>query len=126
MAYEPALAIRKAADLVPGQSMTDARDAFNIAETAPSMPHTLRAVDRDIEVLSALKVLFGFDGSGLCCWIFPALERAFPGTVLTPTLVREILIKYPGPTGLHVAGKGAAALGALPQPQGHGKAEHRP
>src|SRR5690625_1025951 len=55
VAYLPGLAMRKAADLYPGRSKTDARDAFIIADTARTMPHTLRAVDRDSEVLSALK-----------------------------------------------------------------------
>jgi hypothetical protein len=54
------------------------------------MPHTLRAVDRDSEVLSALKVLSGFDADlthectrainrlrSLLLQIFPVLERAF-------------------------------------------------
>lgn len=120
VAYLPGLAMRKAADLFPGRSKTDARDAFIIAETARSMPHTLRAVDRDSEVLSALKVLSGFDADlthectrainrlrSLLLQIFPALERAFPGTVLTRTLVLEMLVKYAGPTGLRAAGKGA-------------------
>ena len=83
------------------------------------MPHTLRAVDRDSEVLSALKVLSGFDTDlthectrainrlrSLLLQIFPALERAFPGTVLTRSLVLELLIKYAGPTGLRAAGRG--------------------
>ena len=61
VAYLPGLAMRKAADLYPGQSKTDARDAFIFADTARTMPHTLRAVDRDSDVLSALKVLSGFD-----------------------------------------------------------------
>ena len=99
VAYLPGLAMRKAADLYPGNSKTDARDAFIIAETARAMPHTLRAVDRDSEVLSALKVLSGFDADlthectrainrlrSLLLQIFPALERAFPGTVLTRPL----------------------------------------
>src|SRR5699024_11545147 len=55
VAYLPGLAMRKAADLYPGRSKTDARDAFIIADTARTMPHTLRQVDRDNEVLSALK-----------------------------------------------------------------------
>ena len=58
VAYLPGL-MGKAADLYPGKSKTDARCAFIIAETARAMPHTLRAVDRDSEVLAALKVLFG-------------------------------------------------------------------
>lgn len=46
LAYLPGLAMRKAADLYPGKSRTDARDAFIIAETARAMPHTLRAAGR--------------------------------------------------------------------------------
>jgi hypothetical protein len=61
VAYLQGLAMRKAADLYPGKSKTDAGDAFIIAETARAMPHTLRVVDRDSEVLAALKVLSGFD-----------------------------------------------------------------
>jgi transposase len=119
VAYLPGLAMRKAADLYPGNSKTDARDAFIIAETARAMPHTLRAVDRDSEVLSALKVLSRFDTDlthectrainrlrSLMLQIFPALERAFPGTILTRSLVLELLIKYAGPTGLRAAGRG--------------------
>jgi hypothetical protein len=34
IAYLPGLAMRKAADLYPGQAKTDARDAFIIADTA--------------------------------------------------------------------------------------------
>lgn len=100
VAYLPGLAMRKAADLYPGTSKTDARDAFIIADTARSMPHTLRAVDRDSEVLAALKVLSGFDADlthectrtinrlrGLLLQIFPALERAFPKDTLTRPVV---------------------------------------
>lgn len=42
VAYLPGLAMRKAADLYPGRSKTDARDAFIIADTARTMPPTLR------------------------------------------------------------------------------------
>lgn len=42
VAYLPGLAMRKAADLPPGRSKTDAREAFIIAGTARAMPHTLR------------------------------------------------------------------------------------
>ena len=62
MAYLPGLALRKSADLYPGRSKTDARDAFIIADTDRTVPHTLRAVDRDSDLLSALKVLAGFEG----------------------------------------------------------------
>lgn len=39
--YLPGLAMRRIADLHPGEAKTDARDAFIIAEAAKTMPHTL-------------------------------------------------------------------------------------
>ncbi|MGO1561958.1 Mobile element protein [Actinomycetales bacterium JB111] len=119
VAYLPGLAMRKAADLYPGRAKTDARDAFIIADTARTMPHTLRSVDRDSEVLSALKVLAGFDEDlahettralnrirSLLTQIHPALERVFTGGVLSTSLVLDLLEKYGGPTGLAAAGRG--------------------
>jgi hypothetical protein len=44
MAYLPGLAMRKAADLYPGRSKTDVRDALIIADSARTIAHTLRAV----------------------------------------------------------------------------------
>ena len=118
VAYLPGLAMRKAADLYPGQSKTDARDAFIIADTARTMPHTLRAVDRDSDVLSALKVLSGFDEDlarestraisrlrSLLVQIYRSLERVFGGVVLTRAIVLELFIRYHGPAGLKAAGK---------------------
>ena len=118
VAYLPGLAMRKAADLYLRNSKTDARDAFIIANTARTMPHTLRAVDRDSEVLTALKVLSGFDEDlthectrainrlrGLLLQIFPALERVFAGTRITQPLVLELFIKYRGPSGFRSAGR---------------------
>ena len=61
VAYLPGLAMRKAADLYPDRSRTDARHAFIIANSARTMRHTLRTIDRDSDVLSALTVLAGFD-----------------------------------------------------------------
>ena len=120
VAYLPGLAMREAADLYPGRSQTDARDAFIIAETARAMPHTLRAVDRDSEVLSALKVLSGFDTDlthectrainrlrSLLLQIFrPSARLSAPSDRL---LVLELLIIRP--TGLP-RGTGRAALPA--------------
>jgi len=118
VAYLPGLAMRKAADLYPGRSKTDARDAFIIADTARTMPHTLRQVDRDSEVLSALKVLAGFDEDlahettralnrirSLLTQIHPALERVFVGGSLATGLVLDLLEKFGGPTGLKTAGR---------------------
>lgn len=77
------------------------------------MPHTLRAVDRNSEVLSALKVLSGFDEDLACestrainrlrsllVQIYPSLERVLPGVVLTRAIVLDLLIRYHGPAGL--------------------------
>lgn len=88
VAYLPGLAMRRAADLYPGSAKTDARDAFVIADTARTMPHTLRRVDAGEDTLAELKVLVGFDEDssteatrlsnrirGLLTQIDPALER---------------------------------------------------
>ena len=115
----PDLAMRKAADLYPGRSKTDRRDAFIIADTARTMPHTLRAVDRDDETLAALKMLAGFHDDiakdatrtknslrSVLTQIHPALERVFAGEILSRTLVLDSLIHYEGPTKLAAAGRG--------------------
>ncbi|MFF8892799.1 IS110 family RNA-guided transposase [Brevibacterium casei] len=118
IAYLPGLAMRKAADLYPGQAKTDARDAFIIADTARTMPHTLRSVDRESDVLANLKVLAGTDEDlahditrainrlrSLLLQTHPALERVFTGTVLTRSIVLDLLVRYHGPAGLRAAGK---------------------
>src|SRR5699024_5435031 len=61
VAYLPGLAMRKAAQLLPGDTKTDARDASVIATAACKMPETLRAVDQDDAVLASVKVLAGYD-----------------------------------------------------------------
>jgi transposase len=61
VAYLPGLAMRRIADLYPGQAKTDARDAFIIADAARTMPHTLRRVGSDDETLAGLGVLAGYD-----------------------------------------------------------------
>jgi transposase len=61
VAYLPGLAMRRLADLHPGHAKTDARDARIIADAARTLPHTLRAVGRDEEVLTGLAVLIGYD-----------------------------------------------------------------
>lgn len=59
--YLPGLAMRRIADLHPGQAKTDARDAAIIAEAARTMPHTLRALAHDDETVAELTMLSGFD-----------------------------------------------------------------
>lgn len=52
VAYLPGLAMRRIADLYPGECKTDARDAYVIADAARTMPHTLRRISTDDETLA--------------------------------------------------------------------------
>ncbi|SDR87689.1 IS110 family RNA-guided transposase [Microlunatus soli] len=117
VAYLPGLAMRRIADLHPGSAKTDARDAYVIADSARTMPHTLRRVDVGEDVLAELKVLIGFDDDlaaeatrlsnrirGLLTQIFPALERIL-GPRLHTKAVLALIMKYGGPRGMAAAGR---------------------
>ena len=54
--YLPGLAMRRIADLYPGEGKTDARDAFVIADAARTLPHALRRVGPDEQTVVALGV----------------------------------------------------------------------
>lgn len=116
VAYLPGLSMRRIADLYPGQAKTDARDAFIIADTARTMPHTLRRVDTGDDTLTELGVLVGFDDDlageatrisnrirGLLNSIHPALERVLGPRIAHPAVL-EILSRCGGPTGIRAAG----------------------
>ncbi|WP_068431776.1 IS110 family transposase [Piscicoccus intestinalis] len=117
VAYLPGLAMRRIADLHPGNAKTDARDAFVIADAARTMPHTLRRVDMNDDALADLEVIVGFDDDlasevtrvtnrihGLLTQIHPALERGI-GPRLHHKAVLELLARFGGPTGLRAAGR---------------------
>jgi transposase len=117
VAYLPGLAMRRIADLHPGQAKTDARDAYVIAEAARSMPHTLRRVDVGEAALAELDVLVGFDDDlageatrlvnrirGLLGGIHPALERVL-GPRVQQAGVLALLMSFGGPVGLRTAGR---------------------
>lgn len=117
VAYLPGLAMRRAADLYPGNAKTDARDAFVIADTARSMPHTLRRVDAGEETLAELKVLVGFDEDlaaeatrlqnrirGLLTQVHPALERVV-GPKLGTKQGLAVVEQLGGPQGMAAASK---------------------
>ncbi|MEU3856285.1 IS110 family transposase, partial [Streptomyces sp. NPDC028722] len=88
VAYLPGLAMRRIADLYPGEAKTDARDAAVIADAARTMPHTLRSLDLADEITAELTMLVGFDQDlageanrtsnrirGLLTQFHPSLER---------------------------------------------------
>ncbi|QOK22565.1 IS110 family transposase [Janibacter indicus] len=132
VAYLPGLAMRRIADLHPGNAKTDARDAYVIAEAARTLPHALRRVDTGDEALADLEVIVGFDDDlasevtrvtnrihGLLTQIHPALERAIGGK-LHHKAVLELLHRYGGPTGLRTAGKKRIANVVRPRaPRSH-------
>lgn len=115
--YLPGLAMRRIADLHPGEAKTDARDAAIIAEAARTMPHTLRSIEVTDEHTAELSMLCGFDDDlakqataasnrirGLLTQIHPALERAI-GPHLDHPAMAELLQKYPTPGALQRAGR---------------------
>lgn len=61
VAYLPGLAMRRIADLYPGEAKTDAKDAAVIADAARTLPHTLRSLELTDEITAELAVLVGFD-----------------------------------------------------------------
>ncbi|WP_425544594.1 IS110 family transposase, partial [Actinoplanes couchii] len=117
VAYLPGLAMRRIADLHPGNAKTDAHDAFVIADAARTLPHTLRRVDVGDDTLAELEVLVGFDDDlageatrtanrirGLLTQIHPALERVL-GPKVQHKAVLELLSRCGGPAGLRRAGR---------------------
>ena len=115
--YLPGLAMRRIADLHPGEAKTDARDAFIIAETARTMPHTLRSIQVADEQVAELSMLCGFDEDlagqitqvsnrirGLLTQIHPALERVI-GPRLDHPAILDLLQYYPSPAAMKIAGE---------------------
>lgn len=103
--YIPGLAMRRIADLHPGEAKTDARDAAIIAEASRSLPHTLPSIVLADEQAAELSILCGFDDDlakqatatsnrirGLLTQIHPALERVV-GKHLDHPAMAELLIK---------------------------------
>jgi len=110
--YLPGLAMRRIADLYPGEGKTDARDAFIIADAARTMPHTLRRVGTDDETLAGLSVLAGYDDDlaaqttrltnrlrECLLHIHPALERLL-GKHIDRLGVLDLLAAAPTPAAL--------------------------
>lgn len=115
--YLPGLAMRRIADLHPGEAKTDARDAAIIADAARTMPHTLRSIEVADEQVAELSMLCGFDDDlaqqvtatsnrlrGLLTQIHPGLERVL-GPRLDHPAVLDLIRTWPTPAALRAAGR---------------------
>ncbi len=109
--------MRRIADLRPGEAKTDARDAAIIADTARTMPQTLRGIRVADENVAELSTLCGYDDDlakqatatsnrirGLLTQIHPGLETVI-GPHLDHPAMPALLAKYPTPKALKHAGK---------------------
>jgi transposase len=117
VAYLPGLAMRRIADLYPGEAKTDARDAHVIADAARTMPHTLRNLELADETAAQLTMLVGFDQDlaaeatrtsnrlrGLLTQFHPSLERVL-GPRLDHAAVTHLLERFGSPQALRKAGR---------------------
>ncbi|WP_030993814.1 IS110 family transposase [Streptomyces sp. NRRL WC-3744] len=117
VAYLPGLAMRRIADLYPGEAKTDARDAAVIADAARTMPHTLRSLELADEITAELTMLVGFDQDlageanrtsnrirGLLTQFHPSLERVL-GPRLDHPAITWLLERYGSPAALRKAGR---------------------
>lgn len=117
VAYLPGLAMRRIADLYPGEAKTDAKDAAVIADAARTMPHTLRCLELTDEITAELTVLVGFDQDlaaeatrtsnrirGLLTQFHPSLERVL-GPRLDHQAVTWLLERHGSPAALRKAGR---------------------
>ncbi len=117
VAYLPGLAMRRIADLYPGEAKTDAKDAAVIADAARTMPHTLRSLESADEITAELTVLVGFDQDlaaeatrtsnrirGLLTQFHPSLERVL-GPRLDHQAITWLLERYGSPAALRKAGR---------------------
>jgi transposase len=127
VAYLPGLAMRRIADLHPGEGKTDARDSYVIADAARTMPHTLRRVSTDDETLAELTVLAGYDDDlaaqatrltnrlrGALLHIHPALERLV-GPRLDRGGILDLIVAAPTPHALRELG--ADGIAAVMRPR---------
>ncbi|ORI12902.1 IS110 family transposase [Rhodococcus sp. 1168] len=122
--YLPGLAMRRIADIYPGESKTDKKDATIIADAARTMPHAIRNLHAIDAQVAELAILSGFDDDlamqitatsnrlhGLLTHIHPALERAFGRHIAHPAVL-DLLAHYPTPAQIRRLGR--ARLAARP------------
>jgi transposase len=130
VAYLPGLAMRRIADLHPGEGKTDARDAYIIADAARTLPHALRRVGTDDETLAGLSVLVGYDDDlaaqstrlsnrlrDALLHVHPAMERLL-GKHIERGGVIDLLAACPTPAALRALGEeGIRAVMATRSPR---------
>ncbi|WP_329460601.1 IS110 family transposase [Streptomyces sp. NBC_01497] len=117
VAYLPGLAMRRIADLYPGEDKSDAKDAAVIADAGRTMPHTLRSLELTDEITAELTVLTPFDQDlaaeatrtsnrirGLLTQFHPSLERVL-GPRPDHQAVTWLLERHGSPAALRKAGR---------------------
>lgn len=127
VAYLPGLAMRRLADLHPGSSKSDRKDAYVIAQAARTLPHALRSINEVHDLIADLRLLCSYDDDlvmqvnrtanrlrALLTRIHPALERVI-GPRLSHPAVLELLLLYPSPGRLHSAGQEEIERRLLPR-----------
>lgn len=132
VAHLPGLAMRRIADLYPGEAKTGAKDAAVIADAARTMPHTLRSLQLTDEITAELTVLVGLDQDlaaeatrtsnrirGLLTQFHPSLER-IPGPRLDHSAVTWPLERHGSPAALRKAGRRRLVEVIRPKAPPHG------
>ncbi len=117
VAYLLVLAMRRIADLYPGEAKTDTKGAAVIADAVRTMPPTLRSLELTGEITAELTVLTGFDQDlateatrtsnrirGLLTQFHPSLERVL-GPRIDHQAVTWLLERYGSPAALRKAGR---------------------
>nr|WP_193315337.1 IS110 family transposase [Tetrasphaera sp. F2B08] len=105
IAYLPGLAMRRIADLYPGEAKSDARDAHVIADAARTLPHALRRVGFEEQSTVELSVLAGYDADlakestrlanrlhDALLHVHPALERLLGKYFRRPGVLRLLAV----------------------------------
>lgn len=114
--YLHGLAMARARDFYAGESKTDPKDAFVLADVARAHPARVVWLEPSSEALAHLELLCGYDADlradanrltnrlrGLLVAHWPALERAF-GDRLDSRGVLEVLQQYPSGPAIKDAG----------------------
>lgn len=106
VAYLPGLAMRRIADLYPGETKTGARDAHVIADAARTLPHALRRGGPDEQTTVELAVLAGY-GADLAAESTRLINRLYDALLHVHPAIERLL-------GRHFRRRGVLHLLATP------------